>query len=125
VLDDYVVSNAYAFSLESEYLKTAESRSRRYPDVPSVLGGLSMPEICRFSESDHLYFNDHNPPHYHVKYIDLGLILEIGTYRVIEGELPPRVLGWWSNGIICTCRVAGELGPASYRGCYKQIAPLV
>jgi len=41
-----------------------------------------------------MYFNDHNPPHFHVQYNDYRAILDIEEKLIIlDGKLPPRVHG--------------------------------
>jgi len=40
-----------------------------------------------------MYFKDHNPPHFHVLYNEYDAEIEIKTLAILEGELPPRVLG--------------------------------
>ena len=53
-----------------------------------------MPEISRFlGISITMYFNDHNPPHFHVKYNDFRAVISINDLKIIDGNLPPRVLG--------------------------------
>ena len=53
-----------------------------------------MPEICRFlGISIRMFFNDHNPPHFHVQYNEFRAKVEIESLRASEGRLPPRVLG--------------------------------
>jgi hypothetical protein len=53
-----------------------------------------MPEISRFlGISILIYFDDHNPPHFHVRYNDYRAIVSIKDLALLEGELPPRVLG--------------------------------
>ncbi|HGY54954.1 MAG TPA: DUF4160 domain-containing protein [Caldithrix abyssi] len=53
-----------------------------------------MPEISRFlGIIIVMYYNDHNPPHFHAKYGDYESVLSINNGEVIEGNLPPRVLG--------------------------------
>ena len=53
-----------------------------------------MPELSRFLGIIILmYFDDHNPPHFHVRYNDYRAIISIKELSVMEGELPPRVLG--------------------------------
>ena len=52
-----------------------------------------MPEISRFlGIVIYMHFNDHNPPHFHVKYGTFAAIININNFSVIEGNLPPRVL---------------------------------
>jgi len=53
-----------------------------------------MPEISRFfGIVIKMFFDDHNPPHFHAEYgSDLALI-DIRTLAVFSGRLPPRVTG--------------------------------
>jgi hypothetical protein len=48
-----------------------------------------------------MYYLDHNPPHFHVRYAGLKATVEIQTGRVISTELPSRavrlVLEWHSQ----------------------------
>lgn len=45
-----------------------------------------------------LYYNEHNPPHFHAKYGEFQAEIDINTLQVIKGELPKRaktlVLEW-------------------------------
>ena len=53
-----------------------------------------MPEISRFlGIVIAMYFKDHNPPHFHVLYNEYDAEIAIKTFEILEGELPPRVLG--------------------------------
>jgi hypothetical protein len=53
-----------------------------------------MPEVSRFLGIVILmYFDDHNPPHFHVRYNDFRARISIKDLSLLEGELPPRVLG--------------------------------
>lgn len=53
-----------------------------------------MPEISRFyGIIIKMYFGDHNPPHFHVEYGDAEALISINTLGVIQGKLPPRVMG--------------------------------
>jgi hypothetical protein len=40
-----------------------------------------------------MYFNEHNPPHFHARYGDQSAEIAIETLSIIAGRLPPRVLG--------------------------------
>ena len=40
----------------------------------------------------YFYFEDHNPPHFHVKYNEFKAVIEINTLGVKEGKLPPKAL---------------------------------
>jgi hypothetical protein len=56
--------------------------------------GGAMPEICRFlGIIITMYFNEHNPPHFHARYGDQSAEIAIETLSIIAGKLPPRVLG--------------------------------
>lgn len=53
-----------------------------------------MPEICRFlGIVISMNYNDHAPPHLHARCGGDKAMLDIRTLRVIDGRLPPRVLG--------------------------------
>lgn len=40
-----------------------------------------------------MFFDDHNPPHFHVSYGDDEALVEINTLAVFSGQVPARVLG--------------------------------
>jgi len=47
-----------------------------------------MPEICRFfGMIVAMYYNDHPPPHFHVRYGDQKATIDIETLDVLEGTL--------------------------------------
>ena len=53
-----------------------------------------MPEISRFyGIIIAMFFEDHNPPHFHARYAGDKVAIEIESLRVLEGQLPPRALG--------------------------------
>ena len=53
-----------------------------------------MPELSRFLGIVILmYFDDHSPPHFHVKYNDYRAKISIKDLTLLDGKLPPRVLG--------------------------------
>ena len=52
-----------------------------------------MPEVSRFfGIVIRMYFNDHNPPHFHAVYGDDEALIEIETLAVWRGSLPRRAL---------------------------------
>lgn len=54
-----------------------------------------MPEISRFfGIIISMYFDEHNPPHFHAKYGKDYVVVEINSLRVIEGKVSPRILGF-------------------------------
>lgn len=53
-----------------------------------------MPEISRFyGIIIAMYYDDHPPPHFHVRYGAQRAIIQIETLSVIEGRLSTRALG--------------------------------
>ena len=53
-----------------------------------------MPEICRFlGIVITMYFNDHNPPHFHAEYGEERALINIRNLSIFSGHLPPRVTG--------------------------------
>ncbi len=58
-----------------------------------------MPEISRFlGIIIAMYYNDHAPPHFHAKYGEREMKVNVKTGEIIEGSLPTRatrlVLEW-------------------------------
>jgi len=53
-----------------------------------------MPEISRFfGIVVVIYYNDHNPPHFHVRYGSSRGRFAIDDLRMLDGDLSPRVRG--------------------------------
>lgn len=53
-----------------------------------------MPEISRFlGIIISMYYDEHNPPHFHARYGKDYVAIEISSLRVIEGKISPRILG--------------------------------
>lgn len=53
-----------------------------------------MPEISRFyGIIIAIYYNDHNPPHFHARYGADNVVIDIKTLQVLEGRISPRALG--------------------------------
>jgi hypothetical protein len=51
-----------------------------------------MPEISRFlGIAIAMYYGDHAPPHFHARYGDYEITVEIDT-TVVSGRFPPRAL---------------------------------
>lgn len=54
-----------------------------------------MPAISRFfGIVITMNYNDHPPPHFHVRYGNQKGLIAIDTLGLIRGHLPPRVLGF-------------------------------
>ena len=41
-----------------------------------------------------MYYNDHNPPHFHAQYGQSRAVIGIADGRIIAGSLPPTALRW-------------------------------
>jgi hypothetical protein len=89
-----------------------------------------MPEICRFlGIVITMYFNDfndHNPPHFHVRYEDFRAIVGINRLELREGSLPPRVLGLvmeWAE--LHQAELRENWTTLAAEGNFRRIAPLV
>jgi hypothetical protein len=59
-----------------------------------------MPEICRFlGIIIFMLYDEHNPPHFHAKYGEYGVTIEIET-GIVTGKFPRRALSalleWYS-----------------------------
>ena len=53
-----------------------------------------MPEISRFyGIIIAIFYGDHNPPHFHARYGGYKTAISIKDFTILEGQLPPRVLG--------------------------------
>ena len=52
-----------------------------------------MPEISRFlGIIIKMFFDDHNPPHFHAEFQEHRAIIEIQSAELVEGYLPPKQL---------------------------------
>jgi hypothetical protein len=72
-----------------------------------------------------MYFKDHFPPHFHVRYGEFLAGIRIDDFMVIEGDLPPRVLGMvfeWAD--IHHDELMFNWNSARERGTLKPIQPL-
>ena len=60
-----------------------------------------MPEISRlFGIIIFMYFDEHNPPHFHVKYGEERAVMSINELKMLEGKLSKRALSLvleWAN----------------------------
>ena len=57
-------------------------------------GYLDMPEISRFlGMIIAMYYQDHNPPHFHVRYNEYKAAISIKDLALLDGKLPPKVFG--------------------------------
>ena len=86
-----------------------------------------MPEISRFlGIVITMYFNDHNPPHFHVRYEDFRAIVGISPLELRDGTLPPRVLGLvmeWAE--VHQSELAENWTTLAGAGTFRKIDPIV
>ncbi|HLP18632.1 MAG TPA: DUF4160 domain-containing protein [Bacteroidota bacterium] len=53
-----------------------------------------MPEISRFfGIIIAMFYKEHNPPHFHARYGDNKVEIDIQTLSILAGGLPPRAMG--------------------------------
>lgn len=60
---------------------------------------LASPEICSFEGIKvYMNYNDHNPPHFHAKFGDKNVLVNINSCQIEDGTLPKvkalKVLTW-------------------------------
>ena len=86
-----------------------------------------MPEISRFlGIVITMYFNDHNPPHFHARYEGFRAIVGIDPLELRDGELPPRVLALvleWAE--MHQPEPVKNWTALAETGTFREIAPLV
>jgi hypothetical protein len=78
-----------------------------------------MPEICRFfGIIITMYYGDHPPPHFHVRYGEQKAIISVETLTLLRSKLSPRVFGMvmeWAtlhqNELMDNWHLARELQP--------------
>lgn len=52
-----------------------------------------MPEISRFlGIIITMYYNNHPPPHFHVRYNKQKAIIDLNNLSILQGKLSPKVL---------------------------------
>jgi Domain of unknown function (DUF4160)/Protein of unknown function (DUF2442) len=85
-----------------------------------------MPEISRFyGIIIAMFYDDHNPPHFHARYGGSLVAVEIGNLSILEGRIPPRALGMvmeWATQHQQELMLNWELAKSSQPP--KKIAPL-
>jgi hypothetical protein len=48
-----------------------------------------MPEICRFyGIIIGMFYNEHSPPHFHAKYGEFEIEVNINTLEILNGKIP-------------------------------------
>lgn len=86
-----------------------------------------MPQISYFlGVIIRMFYRDHNPPHFHAVYADFEDIIDIEKNEIIDGYLPPRVLGLvteWTA--LHQIELMDNWERARQQESLKDIAPLV
>ncbi|MDR1786339.1 MAG: DUF4160 domain-containing protein [Spirochaetaceae bacterium] len=86
-----------------------------------------MPELSRFlGVVVYMYFNDHNPPHFHVEYGEYSASIAIGNLSLLEGDVPSRILGYvveWAS--MHKQELIADWDMIQATGKYLKIQPLV
>ena len=73
-----------------------------------------------------IYFDDHSPPHFHVRYNDDWALISIEELKVLEGHLHARILGLvieWAE--LHKDELMQNWDMVKTTGKYFKIAPLV
>lgn len=85
-----------------------------------------MPEISRFfGIVIAMYYNDHSPPHFHVRYGEQKAIVAVPSLSLLRGHLSPRVFGMvmeWAA--LHQTELLEDWGLALQQVPLKRIAPL-
>lgn len=72
-----------------------------------------------------MFYNDHNPPHFHAVYGDFQAVYQISPLRKVEGKLPKRahtlVMEWAE---MYSDELMDDWDAAEAREALKQIPPL-
>jgi hypothetical protein len=72
-----------------------------------------------------IYFEDHNPPHFHVEYNEYEVVISINDLQVLKGSLPSRALGLvmeWAD--LHKSELMDNWNSVQENGKYIKIAPL-
>jgi len=73
-----------------------------------------------------MYFNDHNPPHFHVEYGEYEASITINNLGMLEGDLPARIFGYvteWAS--MHKQELMNDWNMIQTAGKYFKIPPLV
>jgi hypothetical protein len=85
-----------------------------------------MPELSRFfGIIITMFYDDHAPPHFHVRYGEHKAIMTIDSLMLLDGHLPPRVLGLVAEwGALHQDELKDDWVLAEQRAPLKKIKPL-
>jgi uncharacterized protein DUF4160 len=72
-----------------------------------------------------MYYNDHEPPHFHVRYAGQKALIAIETLSLLRGDLPPRALGLITErAALHRTELIEDWNLARHEAQLKPIAPL-
>ena len=72
-----------------------------------------MPEVSRFyGIVIRIFYDDHNPPHFHAEYGEHEVLVNINTLALLGGSLPARALGLVTEWPHCISWRYGRHGSA-------------
>ena len=85
-----------------------------------------MPEISRFfGIVVQMYYADHEPPHFHVRYSGQKALIAIESLALLRGHLSPRVLGLVTEwAALHRAELLEDWGLARAEAVLRPIAPL-
>ena len=73
-----------------------------------------------------MFYNDHEPPHFHARYGRAKAIVRLSDGEIIAGELPRRLRGWSGNGLwreTPNCGIIGNVRVRTSR-LKRSLAPM-
>jgi hypothetical protein len=86
-----------------------------------------MPQISVFfGIIIRMFYDEHNPPHFHAQYGEYNCCIDINTLAIIEGYLPARALGLvieWAT--LHRAELLANWGFIESQQSLQKIAPLV
>jgi hypothetical protein len=85
-----------------------------------------MPEVSRFfGIVVAMFYSDHEPPHFHVRYGNAHAIIAIESLSTLGGRLPPRALGLVTEwAVVHQEELREDWELARRQAPLKKIAPL-
>ena len=78
--------------------RLSRTRATAFPTVVDTRIHLPyrhrVPTVCRFyGILIQMYYNDHDPPHFHVVYNEFKAVIAINDLSILFGDLPPKAVG--------------------------------
>jgi hypothetical protein len=101
---------------------TVSNRIVHEPEISRFFGIERRTQVARgITLFVQMYWDDHEPPHFHVRYAGQKALIAIEGPYLLKGRLSPRVLGLVTEwGCNTSCRFDGRLGVGWGRGGIKS-----